>query len=140
MKYTKEDLFDQAMLDPRAIKMTMPNGYGVINNGVKIQKFPSKIELINLARSSNYYVECSEDEYKFFFKYGWKEGAIRLCISNTKRKLGMIEDKIKNEVSTRKNNKHIESLKAKRTGLLNKYALRKVELNKIKSNGKKECV
>ena len=138
--YSKEDLFNQALEDMRAVRTPMPEGYGVINNGVKIQKFPSKIELINLARSSNYYVECSEDEYKFFFKYGWKEGAIRLCISNTKRKLDMIEDRIKNEVSTRKNNKHIESLKAKRTGLLNKYAMRKVELNKIKTNGKKECV
>ena len=97
-------------------------------------------ELINLSKGGSYYVECTEEEYDLFYNYGWKEGAIRLCISNTKRKLEMIEDKIKNEVSTRKNNKHIESLKAKRTGLLNKYAMRKVELNKIKANGKEKCV
>ena len=138
--YSKEDLFNQALEDMRAVRTPMHEGYGVINNGVKIQKFPSKIELINLSKGGSYYVECTEEEYNLFYKYGWKEGAIRLCISNTKRKLDMIEERIKNEVSTRKNNKHIESLKAKRTGLLNKYAMRKVELNKIKANGKKECV
>tara|TARA_R100000152_G_C6769235_1_gene194996 strand:- start:55 stop:471 length:417 start_codon:yes stop_codon:yes gene_type:complete len=137
--YTKEDLFNQSLHDTSAIKSPMPNGEGYINNGVKIQKFDSKIELINLGRSGNYYVECTEEEYNYFYKYGWKRGAIELCMSNTKRKLKMIEEKIKGEVTTRRNNKHIMSLKARREGLLNKYAERQIQLNKI-TNGKEKCI
>ena len=51
----------------------------------------------------------------------------------------MIEEKIKGEVTTRRNNKHIMSLKARREGLLNKYAERQIQLNKI-TNGKEKCI
>ena len=119
----------------------MPNGEGVIINGVKIQKFPSKIEIINLSRGGDYFQECTQDEYHFFHSYGWKEGAIRLCISNTKRKLEMIEQKVRDEVNTRKNNKHIQSMKARRDNLLVKYAERNKQLNQITNGKEKEqCI
>ena len=66
--YSKEDLFNQALEDMRAVRTPMPKGYGVINNWVKIQKFPSKIELINLSKGGSYYVECTEEEYKLFYE------------------------------------------------------------------------
>ena len=139
--YSKEQIYKQALRDERAIQTKMPNGEGVINNGVKIQKFPSKIEIINLSKGGDYFQECTEEEYKYFHRYGWSEGAIRLCMSNTKRKLEMIEDKVREEVNTRKNNKHIQSMKARRDNLLVKYAERNKQLNKI-TNGKqnKQCL
>ena len=137
--YSKQDIFNQIKSDTSAIKSPMPNGEGYINLGIKVQKFGDTIEIINLARGGDYYVPCNEEEEKYFFKYGFNEGALRLCIANTKRKLGMIEDKIRGEVTTRRNNKHIMSLKARREGLLNKYAERKLQLNKI-TNGKEECI
>lgn len=133
--YSKEQIYKQATSDPRAIQTTMPNGEGVINNGVKIQKFPSKIEIINLSRGGDYFQECTQDEYNYFYRYGWSEGAIRLCVSNTKRKLNMIEEKIREEVNTRKNNKHIKWMKSRRDNLLIRYAERNKQLNKI-TNGK----
>ena len=135
--YSREQIYKQALNDERAIKTTMPNGDGVINNGVKIQKFPSKIEIINLARGGDYFQECTREEYKFFSRYGWTEGAIRLCITNTKYKLEKIENKIREEVNTRKNNKHIQSMKTRRDTLLTKYAQRNKQLNKI-TNGKEK--
>ena len=57
---------------------------------------------------------------------------------NYKRKLDLIEEKIKMEVNTRKNNKHIKKLKSSRENLLIKYSKRITQLNKIKSNGQKE--
>jgi|TARA_R100000084_G_scaffold80568_1_gene37125 hypothetical protein len=137
--YSKEDIFNQIKADHSAIKSPMPHGEGYINLGIKVQKFGDTIEIINLARSGTYYVPCTTYEETYFFKYGYKEGAVRLCIANTKRKLKTVEEKIRGEVSTRRNNKHIMSLKARREGLLNKYAERKLQLNKI-TNGKEKCI
>ena len=49
----------------------------------------------------------------------------------------MIEFRIRNEVNTRKNDKHIQKLKSSRDNLLIKYSKRKLQLNKIKSNEEK---
>jgi len=133
--YSKEQIYKQATSDPRAIVTMTVNGKSAINNGVKIHKFPSKIEIINLSRGGDYFQECTQHEYNYFYRYGWSEGAIRLCMSNTKRKLEMIEEKVREEVNTRKNNKHIQSMKARRENLLIKYAERNKQLNQI-TNGK----
>jgi hypothetical protein len=136
--YSIEDIYLQAKNDSGAIKISMLNGDSVVNYGVKIQKFPSKIELLNCGRSGDFFQEFNEEEYNVFFKYGWKEGGIRLSMMNCKRKLDLIEDKIRNEVNTRKNDKHIQRLKASRENLLIKYSNRNIKLNKIKSNGKEK--
>lgn len=122
------------MEDFRSIK---PTDFSAINNGVKIQKFPSKTEILNCGRSGDYFQECNKEEYKLFFKYGWREGGVRLSMVNCKRKLGMIEERIRAEVNTRKNDKHIQKLKVSREKLLLKYSNRMQQLNKI-TNGKKE--
>lgn len=132
--YSVEDIYLQALKDLTAISTSE---HSVINNGVKIQKFPSKTEILNCGRSGNYFQECTKEEYKLFFKYGWKEGTIRLSMHNCKIKLQLIEDKIREEVNTRKNDKHIQRLKSNREKLLNKYSNRNKQLNKL-TNGKKE--
>jgi hypothetical protein len=43
----------------------------------------------------------------------------------------LIEDKIKTELNTRKNDKHIQNLKSRREALLQKYANLKIKLNKL---------
>ena len=45
-------------------------------------------------------------------------GAINLALSNYSFKLDLIEQKIKTEVNTRKNDKHIQNLKSKREAIL----------------------
>ena len=49
----------------------------------------------------------------------------------------MIEEKIRNEVNTRKNDKHIQKLKTTRENLIIKYSNRQKQLNKIKLNEEK---
>ena len=56
---------------------------------------------------------------------------------NCKRKLDLIEERIKREVNTRKNDKHIQRLKTSRENLLIKYSKRKKQLKQI-TNGKEE--
>ena len=56
---------------------------------------------------------------------------------NCKRKLDLIEERIKREVNTRKNDKHIQRLKTSRENLLIKYSKRKKQLKQL-TNGKEK--
>tara|TARA_R110000824_G_scaffold1402_1_gene7141 strand:- start:37 stop:423 length:387 start_codon:yes stop_codon:yes gene_type:complete len=127
--YSIEEIYQQALEDSEGYHSL---NKGVINYGVKIQKFPSKTEILNCGRSGDYYQECNTEEYELFFIHGWEKGGLRLSMMNCKRKLDMIEDNIRNEVNTRKNDKHIQKLKITRENLLIKYSKRKQQLNKIK--------
>ncbi len=135
--YNIEDIYIQAFNDSNSLKIEKPNVKSVLNYGVKIQKFNSKTEILNCSRSGDYFQECNEEEYNLFFKYGWREGSLRLSLMNYKRKLEVVEENIKKEVNTRKNDKHIQKLKTTRENLLLKYSNRNKQLNQI-TNGKKE--
>ena len=135
--YNVEDIYIQAFNDSNSLKIEKPNVKSVLNYGVKIQKFNSKTEILNCSRSGDYFQECNEEEYNLFFKYGWREGSLRLSLMNYKRKLEVVEENIKKEVNTRKNDKHIQKLKTTRENLLLKYSNRNKQLNQI-TNGKKE--
>ena len=103
----------------------------VIRMGVKITKIKGLIKIINMSRGGSYYQECSADEYTLFHKYGWKQGCVHLALENCIYKLGLIEDRIKLEVNTRKNDKHIQKLKTSRENLLINYSKRQKQLNKL---------
>lgn len=135
--YSLEDIFDQAIEDNYSRIIDKPLGKSVLNYGAKIQKFPSKTEILNCGRSGDYFQECNQEEYDLFYRFGWKEGSLRLSMLNCKRKLNLIEQRIKKEVNTRKNDKHIQKLKTTRENLLIKYSKRNKQLNLI-TNGKKE--
>ena len=132
--YSVDDIYEQAIKDKHTYK-SLNNSF--INYGVKIQKFPSKTEILNCGRNGDYFQECSNDEYKLFFIHGWRKGGLRLSMMNCKRKLDMIEEKMRNEVNTRKNDKHIQKLKTTRENLIIKYSNRQKQLNKIKLNEEK---
>ena len=125
--YSIEELYSQALSDDKAIH----SENSIINYGVKIQKFSNKIEILNCSRNGNYFQICNKDEYSLFMIYGWIKGGLRLSMMNYKRKLDMIEDRIRNEVNTRKNDKHIKKLKANRENFLIKYSIRQKQLNKL---------
>ena len=135
--YSIEDLYSQAIKDNEAISSLLPFGYSVINYGVKLQKFSSKIEILNCGRNGDYFQECNKEEYELFFIHGWEKGGLRLSMMNCKRKLDLIEERIKREVNTRKNDKHIQKLKTSRENLLVKYSKRNKQLKQL-TNGKEE--
>ena len=136
--YNKEDIYQQSLRDKNAIYLKLLNGESIINRGAKLQKFPSKIEILNCSKNGDYFQECTDEEYSLFYNNGWEEGCLLLSILNCKRKLDLIEYKMRMEINTRKNDKHIQRLKNSRDKLLIKYSKQQQKLNKIKSNGKKE--
>ncbi|HAI17785.1 MAG TPA: hypothetical protein DCM10_07070, partial [Xanthomarina gelatinilytica] len=54
-------------------------------------------------------------------EYGWVIGIHKMSLRNKKRKLNLIENKMRSEVNSRKNDKHIKSLKKYRKEILKEY-------------------
>jgi len=130
--YTLKEILNQAITNNVVqIDNTDSPSFNVIRMGVKIQKFNNRIEILNTSKGGSYYKECDEEEYSFFTDYGWKTGCVKLAIHNCIHKLKLIENKIKTEVNTRKNDKHIQNLKNKRELVLCKHAELQLKLKSI---------
>jgi len=129
MPFTKKDILHQALEDQKCIKSIMPKGVSVIGRGVKIQEFDDKLEILNMGKGGDYFKECTPEEYDFFYQQGWKKGAMLVSSNNCLFKLNIIEKRIKTELNTRKNDKHIQNLKNRREVLLNKYSNLQTKLN-----------
>ena len=129
--YSLEEIWTQAIGDASAVRQRVPKGELIIGSGVRIQRFGDRIEMLNMNKGGDYYKILDEDEYNIFYHCGWKRGSVNLSISNCLFKLGLIEDKIKTEVNTRKNDKHIQNLKNRRENILNKYTKLKKKLNQL---------
>lgn len=129
--FKRSDIMKQALEDPKSIKNILPKGVSVIGRGVKIQEFEDGIQILNMGKGGDYFKECSNEEYDFFYRDGWRKGCTQVSMSNCLHKLSIIESRIKTELNTRKNDKHIQNLKNRRESLLNKYTNLKSELNKL---------
>ena len=129
--FKRSDIMKQALEDPKSIKNILPKGVSVIGRGVKIQQFDDGIQILNMGKGGDYFKECSNEEYDFFYRDGWRKGCTQVSMSNCLHKLSIIESRIKTELNTRKNDKHIQNLKNRRESLLNKYTNLKSELNKL---------
>ena len=129
--FKRNDIMKQALEDPKSIKNILPKGVSVIGRGVKIQEFEDGIQILNMGKGGDYFKECSNEEYDFFYRDGWRKGCTQVSMNNCLHKLSIIESRIKTELNTRKNDKHIQNLKNRRESLLNKYTNLKSELNKL---------
>ena len=124
-------IFEEALNDRKAIETKTKKVHSVIANGVKIQKFSDRIEILNMGKGGDYFQECTLEEYDFFYDEGWEIGCYKVKINNCIHKLKIIEENIKTEVNTRKNDKHIQNLKNKREKALQKHAELKLKLNQL---------
>tara|TARA_R110001592_G_scaffold117824_2_gene319986 strand:+ start:3971 stop:4366 length:396 start_codon:yes stop_codon:yes gene_type:complete len=131
MLFKRKDIMYQALEDAKTIKTIMSKGVSVIGRGVKLQQFDERIEILNMGKGGDYFKECNEEEYEMFQIHGWRKGALLVGMNNCKHKLDIIEVRIKTELNTRKNDKHIQNLKNRRDTLVNKYANIKIEFNKL---------
>tara|TARA_R100000231_G_scaffold26276_3_gene23791 strand:- start:2099 stop:2503 length:405 start_codon:yes stop_codon:yes gene_type:complete len=133
--YSLDQLYNQALQkDPLILHKEL--GTSLVSYGFKLQKFESKTEILNCSRNGDYFQELSDNEYKLFQEYGWEKGCIVMSINNCLHKLQLIEDKMRLEVNTRKNDKFIKNLKAKREYILQRYSYYTKKLIKYnKENG-----
>ena len=133
--YRLLDVYYQAETDEVSIKVDGPGYVGRLRQGIKITKEENIVNIFNTTKGV-FYREISTADYQTFKEYGWVVGIYKMSLSNKKRKLGLIESKIRSEVNSRKNDKHIKSLKKSRTEILKEYNTIRKKLNQIliKSN------
>tara|TARA_R100000935_G_C2825153_1_gene161853 strand:- start:513 stop:944 length:432 start_codon:yes stop_codon:yes gene_type:complete len=134
--YSIEDIYSQALED-ETLYSERDNNVSMINMGVKIQRFPSKTEILNCSKNGDYFQELTNKEYGTFFKYGWVVGCLKIAIDNCVRKLKMIQKNMQEEVNTRKNDKYIKNLKTKREFVMNKYSYHTQKLIKLNQKNEK---
>tara|TARA_R110002012_G_scaffold50533_1_gene130666 strand:+ start:319 stop:717 length:399 start_codon:yes stop_codon:yes gene_type:complete len=124
------DIFNQANTDEVSINID-GSGYDArLRQGIKITKEENSHHIFNTTIGV-FYQEISEEQYQMFYEYGWVIGVHKLALINYKRKLKVVEDKMRNEVNTRKNDKHIKTLKKARLSLLESYRITSHKLNKL---------
>lgn len=126
--YSLEDVFIQGENDRATYGSSYAGKRCLLKLGIMLNKFPNSIEILNTSRGGDHYKELTEEEYKFFFENGWEKGVLLTSMGNYLRKLNMIEDRIQEEINTRKNDKHIQGLKVSREKILQKYSLRKQQI------------
>ena len=114
MCYTLKEIFKQAKADEFSAVLDGEEFEARILSGIRIEQNINTADTIihNTTIGGDFYKEITDDEYEVFYQKGWRYAVFVLSLSNYRRKLKMIEEKIKREVNTRKNAKHIMNLKA----------------------------
>jgi len=128
--YKLKEIFKQADTDEVSINIDGVGYDARIRQGIKITKEGDDVHIFNTTKGV-FYEEITHQQYQTFLEYGWVIGVYRLSLINYKRKLGLIENKIRNEVNSRKNDKHIKALKKTRTRILKDYRRITKQINKF---------
>lgn len=124
MSYTLQDIFNQANLDHNVAKINSKCCVSVVSKGVKIEKDieTNEIVIYNTHLGGDFYKEIDSQQYVFFEEKGWVYGKYVVSLSNYRRKLDVIEERIRNEINTRKNGRYIMGLKEMREHYLLKFS------------------
>ena len=119
-----ESVFREAMEDDFAGDLDDKYIESRVAFGVKIarDRETGDIEILNTSRGGDYYQEITKNEYDNFFKNGWRYGVYVVSLSNYRRKLDVIEQRIRAEINTRKNGRYIMGLKDMREHYLLKFS------------------
>jgi hypothetical protein len=131
--YKLTDIFNQANTDEVSINIDGVGYEARLRQGIKITKEDNTFHIFNTTIGV-FYQEISEEQYQTFYEYGWVIGVHKLALINYKRKLRVVENKMRNEVNTRKNDKHIKTLKKARLSLIESYRRASNKLNKLLIN------
>ena len=127
--YKLNDIFNQANTDEVSINIDGAEYEARLRQGIKITREGNDVQIFNTTIGV-FYKEITTEQYQTFLEYGWVVGVYRLALVNYKRKLNVIEERMRSEVNTRKNDKRIKSLKKARTTILKDYRRITKQINK----------
>jgi hypothetical protein len=134
MRYTLEDILEQAQEDSYTASLDGDGMEANILYGIRIEKIKhtGEINIHNTTKGGDFYSLVPKEDLKDFFERGWRYGVFNLALSNYRSKLDIIESKIRDEVNSRKNAKHIQSLKANRERIMQRFTKVSQKLNQLK--------
>jgi hypothetical protein len=115
------EVWEEASLDSKAIKLTTKNSDAILFKGIKIVNSSNGIKIYNTKRGGLDYKEISYDDYIYFINRGFRNGVYHILKRTYKDQIDTITQKIQNEVNQRNNKKHYDYLKQKRDNIIEKY-------------------
>jgi len=138
VRYSLNDIFIQASDDSSSSPLH-GNGYeSYLLYGIKIVKDneTSQIQLLNTAKSGDFYHSLNQEHINLFHDGGWRYGIYVISLSNYRAKLDRIERQIKKHVNEKPNpsQKQLDYYQSTRQNILEKYTEMTIKLNKLKSN------
>lgn len=134
--YTLSQVFDQAKAEDSCGILDAVGYEARVDMGIKIVRCreTEQVSLLNTTIRKSYYAELNPKEYDIFKEKGWRIGLYFVSLSNSRRKLGLVEKKIQIEINGKNNPKQIQKLKASRERHLERYREVSLILNEI-NNG-----
>ena len=118
--YNPIDLWYDADMSNRGVKMQHDGCDSIIYMGIKIERKGNDVRLINTKKGGNFYKEITDEQYDMFFKNGFLLGVYNVVKVNTERSLNVVTETINEELTGTRNEKKYEYLKTKRMNLMNK--------------------
>ena len=99
---TLEEIFKEAV-EHTATAVVDGDGYEArLLYGIRISRDNKTNEIVieDSSSSGDYYNELSDESYQLFLDNSWKYGVYVLSLSNLRRKLDLIEIKIRDEINS----------------------------------------
>tara|TARA_X000001316_G_scaffold10785_1_gene3558 strand:- start:3280 stop:3690 length:411 start_codon:yes stop_codon:yes gene_type:complete len=118
--YNPIDLWYDADMSNRGVKMQHDGCDSIIYMGIKIERKGNDVRLINTKKGGNFYKEITDEQYDMFFENGFLLGVYNVVKVNTERSLNVVTETINEELTGTRNEKKYEYLKTKRMNLMNK--------------------
>ena len=115
-------LWDDAVNDSKCVCLNTNRYQAYMYKGIKIVKTLNDIKIYNTRKQGLEYREITDEEYYYFLQYGFRTGVNRVLKSTYIGQIEKINNKIQEEVNSRNNKKHYDSLKHRRETLINKYS------------------
>ena len=133
MRYNIDDIFNQSKQDAYAANFDGEGYEARLMYGVKIIRDLETADtvMLNTNIGGDYYSKLTDKEVALFTENGWRYGVYVISLSSYRKKLDLIEDKIRDELDSGGSNPKINNLKTNRDMILKKYSEVSVKLNKL---------
>lgn len=128
-----DSVFEQASKDYNAIPSDGDKYKGYISYGIKIIKDSktSEIYIYNTAINGDFFEEVNELEYELFLNKSWKYGVYSVSLSNYRRKLDVIQSKMRDIVNNSRSEKQMQKLREQRDTIMTRYHELSTKLNQL---------
>jgi hypothetical protein len=122
--YSLEKIFQESVADSETGILDSLEYEARLVRGIKIirDNETGEVEIYNTTLGGDYYQEITPQQYILFKENGWKVAVYVISLSNYRKKLVKIEQRIKEELGGRKNAKSIKMSKSRRLTILKNFS------------------
>lgn len=127
-----DEIWDDAFSQHDAFHMVdaYKNTECLVYKGFKIES-GDKHNIYVYKPKGEVYEELNQGEYDILCENGWRKGVLKLVLNSYQVKLDKIAERVKFEINTRRNDKHLKSLKSSRQQIMDSYLKIVTQISKL---------